>query len=106
MSDIKISQSPAATSVSSSEIILMNNDGVTKSSPISYLPTGNVIGEYTLNFEDELKSAIATGRYEKSNYNAAKKEAAYMKFALSTACQKLHKILKNLLIITGFYWFW
>ena len=54
-------------------------------------PATNVIGEYTLNFEDELKSAIATGRYENSNYNAAKKEAAYMKFALSTACQKLHK---------------
>lgn len=90
MADIKISQLPAATSVSSSELILMNDNGVTKSSPVSYLPTGAVNGEYTLNFEDELKNAIATGRYENSNYNDAKKEAMYIKLALSTACQKIH----------------
>lgn len=76
---------------SASCTVTVNTTTPTEPSTPSEPATGNVIGEYTLNFEDELKSAIATGRYENSNYNAAKKEAAYMKFALSTACQKLHK---------------
>ena len=90
MSDIKISQLPAATSVSSSEIILMNDDGVTKSSPISYLPTGNVIGEYTLNFEDILKESIASGRYENSGYSDWKKSCAYTKYAITLATKRVH----------------
>ena len=90
MSDIKISQLPAATSVSSSEIILMNDDGVTKSSPISYLPNGANNGEYTINFEDMLQKSLASGRYENSGYNNYKKAAMYMKNAIKLAVTDVH----------------
>ena len=104
MSDIKISQLPAATSVSSSEIVLMNNNGVTKSSPISYLPTGANNGEYTINFEDMLQKSLASKKYESSGYNNYKKAAMYMKNAIKLAVTDVHEKGGGTILFEKLYW--
>ena len=58
MADLKLSSLPSATSVNATDSIFLNNEGKTKTSPVSYLPTGANNGEYTINFEDILKESI------------------------------------------------
>ena len=43
MADLKLSGLPKATSVSATDSIFLNDDGKTKTSPISYLPDKYVV---------------------------------------------------------------
>ena len=90
MADLKLSSLPSATSVNATDSIFLNNEGKTKTSPVSYLPTGANNGEYTINFEDILKESIASGRYENAGYSEWKKSCAYMKYAITLATQRVH----------------
>ena len=90
MADLKLSGLPKATSVSATDSIFLNDDGKTKTSPISYLPTGANNGEYTINFEDMLQKSLASKKYESSGYNNYKKAAMYMKNAIKLAVTDVH----------------
>lgn len=90
MADLKLSGLPKATSVSATDSIFLNDDGKTKTSPVSYLPTGANNGEYTINFEDMLQKSLASKKYESSGYNNYKKAAMYMKNAIKLAVTDVH----------------
>lgn len=61
------------------------------------------MGEYTLNFEDEIASARATKRYENSAYTDYKKNCMYIKYALMQATKKIHNHGGGTLLFTKLY---
>lgn len=88
MAEVKISALPKATSVSSSDVVVINQSGVTKTAAISLLPKGTSVGEYTIKFEDAYQAQVATNKYgDASNVDNSTK---YLKDALTTSLASLN----------------
>lgn len=88
MAEVKISALPKATNISSNDVVVVNQNGVTKTASISLLPTGTSVGEYTIKFEDAYQAQVTTNEYgDASNVANSTK---YLKDALTTALSSLN----------------
>ena len=88
MGEKKISQLTTATSVNSNDVVVIVQNGVTKKAPISLLPKGTAVGEYTISFEEAYRTQVATNKYGAASnvVNSTK----YLKDALTTAVSSLN----------------
>ena len=88
MGEKKISQLTTATSVNSNDVVVIVQSGVTKKAPISLLPKGTAVGEYTISFEEAYRTQVAKNKYgDASNVDNSTK---YLKDALTTALSSLN----------------
>lgn len=88
MAEVKISALPTATNVNSNDVVVLVQNGETKKAPISLLPKGTSVGEYTIKFEDAYQTQVATNKYgDASNVDNSTK---YLKDALTTALASLN----------------
>ena len=88
MGDKKISQLTTATSVNSNDVVVIVQNGETKKAPISLLPKGTAVGEYTISFEEAYRTQVATNKY--GNASNVDNSTKYLKDALTTALSSLN----------------